>query len=161
MLAELELQFSRETLEKLIELRGREAAAQSCTQDIRRAVEDDVYGCYAAPSDNAAPFRLDHVRPGPTSVAMQFSLASATSADVLIGESLDQSARQYSLTGTQGRFVLDTASARPVASPGGAAPPATLAPNTTYCFVIRAPSGEVNSTLLRKGTFTTTATRSR
>src|SRR5688572_4870118 len=58
MLVELELEFSREALSKVVELRGRDAAAQSCAQDIRRAVEDDPYGCHAARVGQAAPFRL-------------------------------------------------------------------------------------------------------
>jgi hypothetical protein len=155
MLVELELEFSREALSKVVELRGRDAAAQSCAQDIRRAVEDDPYGCHGARAGDAVPFRLDHVRPGATSVAMQFSLASATSADVFIGESLGDPARQYRVAGTQGRFVLDTTSDKPVVSSAGAEPPAALEPGTTYCFAIRSAAGEVNSTLLRKGTFTT------
>ncbi len=157
MIVELELQFSREALSKVVELKGRAAAAQSCGQDIRREVKDDPYGCYAAPAREAAPFRLDHVRPGSTSVAMQFSLVNTTSADVLIGESQEGPSHQYRVAGTQGRFVLDTASDRPL--PGGSKPlqPVALEPGTTYCFAIRAPAGEVNSTMLRKGTFTTRA----
>jgi hypothetical protein len=41
-LAELELSFHRETLAKVVELKGRQAGAQVCAQSLREASELDV-----------------------------------------------------------------------------------------------------------------------
>lgn len=163
-LREMELGFSLEAIATLVKLKGPEAAARSCAQDIANELQDDEYGCSGeSAAGRGALIRQLQVRPGDTTVTISFAAAqqAATSVEVAIAASMmgDPDA-VYRIESNGGRFLLDTAVAVPAksaeAAPSGA--PIRLEPGTTYCYAIGAP-GEGLQNVLRKGTFTTAQRR--
>jgi hypothetical protein len=176
LLVELELSLTREMLPKVVERRGREAAAQGCAKDILKEIEDDPYGCYESQRAKAGMpqpgIRNVRIRPAATNVTISFQSSAAATGDggsatsagrweVAISSELLETEARYELAGRDGEFVLNTASEQPVALPAGAAaaaraplPPIELEPDASYCFVIRSPAGEE-----RRGTFATAAER--
>jgi hypothetical protein len=157
-LAEMELSFHRETLAKVVELKGRQEGVQACTRSIRDAIAEDLYGCYTAAAGAARPsIRLDRLQPAATSVAMTLSiagLAANESARLVIAQSIaDQPTAVYALPPEKATFVLDTASAAPAAG-GAKGAPVGLDPDTEYCFAIETTKGSGHE-VQRKGVFTT------
>jgi hypothetical protein len=153
-LAELELSFHRETLAKVVELKGRQAGAQVCAQSLREAAAGDVYGCYATEAGaQKHPIRLDQVRPTDTGVALTLTslgIAPDETARVVIAASIMESPTAvYALPRDKGTFVVDTSSA--VAGGGQAI---RLEPRTTYCFAIESTTGTARK-VYRQGVFTT------
>lgn len=178
LLVELELSFHRELTPKVVELKGRQEAAQGCAQRIREAIRNDPYGCYTSRSAEAgastSAIQRVQVRPADTSVTMTFTGSGPGSGaraaetrskeheearwQVFIGTSLTEAATAvYRLLGRKGQFVLDTATERPVTLPGGAAQrqPIRLDPETTYCYVINSPAANGGVEIQRKGIFKT------
>jgi hypothetical protein len=160
-LAELELSLHREVQARQIELQGRQASAESCARQIREAIQDDEYGCYAAAAGASAakqPVRLEKVRTTDTSVVLTLSRKSAaTPADIevsILKSIMEPPTAIYRLPAAlNGQLVLDTASASPMTSAGNSArvAPIRLEPSTTYCFAI----GSSTTHIYRKGLFTT------
>jgi hypothetical protein len=155
-LAEAELSFSRETLQKVIELKGRDAAAQACTTDLADAIKDDPYGCYESERANAglpAPLlRGLKVQPAPSSVTVSFDAVQGAAGDwelALLSEDLEPQVR-YRFARSPAGFVLNTAAATPSDAPQ----PFNLEPGVPYCFAISSPDGRV-----RRGQFTTSSAR--
>jgi len=164
--AELELSFSRETLQKVVELKGRAAAAQSCEQDILKEIQDDPYGCYESDRTKAglpnSVVRDVRVQPAATSVVISFQVVPEKSRDgaweVAIG-SEDQEPQVRYVVSSAGVFALNTAVDRPVALTGAkgasqAPQPFRLDPGVSYCFAITSSTGEQ-----RRGSFTTSPER--
>jgi hypothetical protein len=162
-LVELELSFSRETLSKVIELKGREAAAEACVQDILKEIQNDPYGCYDSQRAKAglptARIRDIRIEPTASSVTISFKSEPATAGDrpweVAIVPGLEAGV-SYQVLSSDNVFVLDTAVERPIAGgeQAGGAPTGTpivgLDAGMSYCFAIKSPTGEE-----RRGTFTT------
>lgn len=161
-LMEMQLGFALEMIPKQVELRGRQAAAQSCTRDISEAIQKDEYGCYASKSaGTSAPksIQLDRIRPSATSVTLTLTGTGSTTAadtEVIIMTSISEPPTAiYRLPEWKGQFVLDTASATPTSAKGSTGnPPIRLEPQTTYCFVITSSTNRPND-VYRKGIFTT------
>jgi len=164
MLVELELGFALEMIPKQVELKGRQAAAQTCARDITEAIEKDEYGCYASGTARAnAPksIRVEKVLPTDTSVTFTFignGPATGEEARVVIARSIsERPVVSYSLSGWKGTFVLDTASASPAVK-GAPTAPIRLEPRTTYCFLVESSVGD-RTDIHRKGIFTTLSKR--
>jgi hypothetical protein len=159
-LAEMELSFHRETLAKVVELKGRQEGAHACTRSIRDAIADDLYGCYAAePGAPTHPIRLDQVRPAATSVSLTLTsagIAANENARLVIAPSISEPPTAvYALPREKGTFVIDTSSTTSTGARGGApGPPIPLEPRTTYCFVIESETGTARK-VYRQGIFTT------
>ena len=155
-LAELELSLNRETLEKVIELKGRDAAAQACTTDLADVIKDDPYGCYESERASAGlpapPLRALKVQPAQSSVTVSFDAAQGAPGDwelALLSEDMEPQVR-YRFARSPAGFVLNTAAATPSDAPQ----PYRLEPGVPYCFAISAPDGRV-----RRGQFTTSSAR--
>ncbi len=156
-LAEVELSFSRETLQKVIELKGRDAAAQACTTDLADEIKDDPYGCYESERAGAglpAPsLRGLKVHPAPSSVTVSFDAVQGAAAGdwelALLSEDMEPRVR-YRFARSPAGFVLNTAAA----TPSDAQEPFGLEPGVPYCFAISSPDGTV-----RRGQFTTSSAR--
>jgi hypothetical protein len=164
MLTEMDLGFHRELLPATIQHKGRQGAAELCARQIDEAIKDDLYGCYSnktgAAGVPARPIRLDKLSATDTSVVLTLggnrpTTAGSTEVIILTGIGEPPTAI-YRLPEWKGQFVLDTASASPIASAKGGAqnPPMRLEPRTTYCFVITSSTDRPND-VYRKGTFTT------
>jgi len=164
---ELELSFSRETLQKVVELKGRAAAAQACEQDILKELQDDPYGCYESDRTKAglpkSVVRDVRVQPAATSVVISFKVAPERSFDgawqVAIGSEDQQPQVRYVVSQSAGVFALNTAVDRPVAPTGAkeasqAPQPFRLDPGVSYCFAITSSTGGQ-----RRGSFTTSPER--
>ena len=95
-LMEMQLGFALEMLPKQVGLKGRQAAAQSCTRDISEAIKNDDYGCYAPrTAGTIAPksIQLDTIRPSATSVTLTLSGTGPTTAadtEVIIMTSISE-----------------------------------------------------------------------
>jgi hypothetical protein len=162
LLTEMQLGFTLEVIPKQVELKGRQAAAQTCTADIRKATENDAYGCFASKTGGITaprPVQLASIRPSATGVSLTLSrktLATAAVTEVAILTSMGEPPiAVYRLPEWNGQFVLDTASATPTdAKSTTRKPPIQLEPQTTYCFVIEGSMDRQND-VYRKGIFTT------
>ncbi|MGB2716149.1 MAG: hypothetical protein WBC51_18350 [Vicinamibacterales bacterium] len=162
MLMEMELGFALEMIPKQVELKGRQAAAQSCTRDISEAIKNDEYGCYTSKNAGTTapkPIQLDKILPSATSVTLTLSGKGSTTAadtEVIIMTSISAPPTAiYQLPEWKGQFNLDTAYATPTTAKGSTGnPPIRLEPQTTYCFVIGSSANGANH-IYRKGIFTT------
>jgi len=169
-LAELDLSFSREVLAKVMELKGREAAAEACVHDALKEIQNDPYGCYetqrAKAGLPAARIRAVRVAPSAGSVTISFESDGPPPGAALweveiVSNDLEPGVPsvRYQVPSSNGVFVLNTAVERPMPANGGpaqSAPPGgpvfSLEPGMSYCFSIESPTGEE-----RRGTFTTSA----
>jgi hypothetical protein len=159
-LVETELSFHQEVLLKTIELKGRAAAADACSQDLQKEIQADPYGCYESERANAGLPKKSiqdvSVRPAATAVAISFKLGPQTSKNgrpevEIVSEDL-QNGVQYVPAASNGVFSLDTAVDRPTAPLGESG--GLLEPERSYCFAIKSADGEE-----RRGSFTTSAER--
>jgi hypothetical protein len=158
-LIETELSFHEEVLSKTIELKGRAAAADACSQDLQKEIQTDPYGCYASQRAKAGlPTTSIHdvnVLPASSAVTISFKLGPQTSKngrpEVQIASEDLQTEARYLPAESNGAFRLDTAVDRP-ASPSGESAAFVLEPERSYCFAIKSADGQE-----RRGTFTTSS----